>query len=328
MPILSFEFLAYSQSALKQHTVWFVTPFRDSNGRLLNAESIRGTIGSAWPRELLRCPARYAARLSQAFTATEPSVMIESDRIKRIPDIERNGFCFSDGNAPCSRRMANAIHEALKRGSERAGRGRRTPSVFQVRILGAKGVLSVDPTLDGLVLCLRPSMEKFVSNITPQIEIARSFNRPVKFFLNRPLVMILGGLGVRTEVFLQLQRNAVKETNEASKSLKGAAGLLDQHGLGSAFALESTFSNLRKLGIDFEPDVTPSGLLDPFMNRCMKFAVHHVLRDIKYKARVPVPECWKLVGVVDEHNILKPDQIYGILCDGLVPLLSNSFSLV
>ena len=140
--------------------------------------------------------------------------------------------------------------------------------------------------------------------------------------------MILGGLGVPTEVFLHLQRNAVEETNEASKSLKGAAGLLEKHGLGSAFTLPSTFSNLRKLGIDFESNVTPSGLLDPFMDRCMKFAVHHVLREIKFKARVPVPECWKLVGVVDEHNILKPDQIYGILCDGLVPLLSNSFSLV
>ena len=310
--ILSFEFLAYSQSALKQYTVWFVTPFRDSKNRSLDAESIRGTIGSAWPRELLQCPARYAARLSQAFTATEFSVMIESDQIKRIQDIERNGFCFSDGNAPCSKSMADAIHDALERGSQRTGRGRRTPSVFQVRILGAKGVLSVDPNLDDLVLCLRPSMEKFESNITPQVEIARSFDRPVKFFLNRPLVMILGGLGVPAGAFLQLQRNAVEETNEATKSLKGAAGLLEKHGLGSAFALPSTFSNLRKLGINFEPNVTPSGLLDPFMDRCMKFAVHHVLREIKFRARVPVPECWKLVGVVDEHNILKPDQIYGI----------------
>ena len=106
--ILSFEFLAYSQSALKQYTVWFVTPFRDGNGRLLDAESIRGAIGSAWPRELLQCPARYAARLSQAFTATEFSVMIESDQKElrtlnvmvlflrwKCPVLKKHGRCNS-----------------------------------------------------------------------------------------------------------------------------------------------------------------------------------------------------------------------------------------
>lgn len=208
--------------------------------------------------------------------------------------------------------MADAIHDALQRGSERTGRGRRTPSVFQVRIQGAKGVLNVDPMLDDFVILLRPSMVKFESINDHDVEIARSFSKPGKFFLNRPLIMILGGLGVEPEAFLKLQRDAVEETQEASKSLKGAARLLETHGLGNALALSSTFLNLRKLGIDFETDITASGLRDPFMNRCMQFAVHHVLREIKFKARVPVPGSWKLVGVVDVHDILRPNQIYGM----------------
>jgi RNA-dependent RNA polymerase len=322
----SFEFLAYSQSALKQYTMWFVTPFTDRSGRSISAVSIRATIGSSWPEGTLRCPARYAARLSQAFTATTISVVVKPDQIRRIPDIERNGHCFSDGNSPLSPSMADDLYKKLQHRSERTGRRRRTPSVFQVRIQGAKGVLSVDPTLEDFVLCLRPSMIKFESNNNHSVEIARFFKKPGKFALNRPLVMILSGLGVNSEVFLQLQRQAVKETREASKSLQGAAGLIDTHGLGIAFALPSTFTNLRKLGIDFEPQVTPSGVLDPFMNRCMQFAVHHVLREIKFRARVPVPECWKLVGVVDEHNILEPDEIYGTLLSGSFIVMLNSLT--
>ncbi|KAF8527347.1 RNA dependent RNA polymerase-domain-containing protein [Gautieria morchelliformis] len=311
-----FEFLAYSQSALKQYTVWFVTPFRNPQGREFNAKSIRATIGSSWSTALLRCPARYAARLSQAFTATEFSVVVEPDMIQRIPDIEHNEYCFSDGNGPVSQGLADEIYSALQRGSARTGRGRRTPSVFQVRIQGAKGVLSVDPTLDGLVLGLRPSMVKFESSNNYDVEIARSFDKPGKFFLNRPLIMILAGLGVDTNVFLQLQRNAVLETQEASRSLKTATKLLETHGLGAAFALPSIFSNLRKLGIDLEQVVTPSGLRDAFLDRCLQFAVHHVLREIKFRARVPVPHSWKLVGVVDVSNTLRPNEIYACLVKG------------
>jgi RNA-dependent RNA polymerase len=318
IPLYSFEFLAYSQSALKQYTVWFVTQFKNPEGREFNAESIRATIGSSWPTALLRCPARYAARLSQAFTATEFSVVVEPDMIQRIPDIERNGYCFSDGNGPVSPSLADEIYEALKRGSARTGRQKRTPSVFQVRIQGAKGVLSVDPTLDDLSLGLRPSMVKFESSNNHDVEIARSFDKPGKFFLNRPLIMILAGLGVNSDVFLQLQRDAVLATQEASRSLKTAAKLLETHGLGAAFALPSIFSNLRKLGIDFEQNITPSGLRDVFLDRCLQFAVHHVLREIKFRARVPVPQSWKLVGVVDVSNTLRPNEVYGTVYDKLV----------
>ncbi|KAF8581580.1 RdRP-domain-containing protein [Ramaria rubella] len=311
-----FEFLAYSQSALKEYTVWFVTSFTTRQGRRVDAKYIRESIGSSWPGDLRRHPAKFAARLSQAFTATESSVFVENDQIERIPDIERNGYCFSDGNGILSQEMADAIHEALQRGSDRMSRQRSTPSVFQVRIQGAKGVLSVNQNLSGLTIGLRPSMVKFESIHNNDIEIARSFNKPGNFFLNRPLIMILAGLGINVDVFLKLQRDAVEETTQSSKSLKTGAHLLETHGLGTAFSLPSVFTSLRKLKIDFEEEITPSGIRDPFIDRCMQFSVHHVLREIKFKSRVPVPKSWKLVGVVDAHNILEPHQIYACIVRG------------
>ncbi|GJJ15778.1 hypothetical protein Clacol_010056 [Clathrus columnatus] len=304
-----FEFLGYSQSALKQHTVWFVSPF-SHNGERIDSQTIRDSIGSHWSAELRRRPALYAARLSQAFTATNPTVTVNHGEIKYIRDIERNGHCFSDGNGSVSQELADEIHRAL------AGQRRRarvsTPSVFQIRIQGSKGVISIDPTLVGRKLLLRDSMKKFEAVHHHEIEIARSFDQPVKFYLNRPLIMILSGLEVPNDAFLDLQHAAVQQTNDAVKTAKGAYTLLESYGLGSSFTLPSTIISLENLGIPFQkqPDVDNSGIKDSFMDRSLQCAVHHVLREIKFKCRIPVPKCWKLVGIVDVYNELAENEIY------------------
>jgi RNA-dependent RNA polymerase len=99
----SFEFLAYSQSALKvfapvcvrecplltptqDHAVWFVRPFK-LNSQWVTADSIRKSLGSF--DKVIQCPSLYGARMSQAFTATDPSVTISAQEMKIIPDIER-----------------------------------------------------------------------------------------------------------------------------------------------------------------------------------------------------------------------------------------------
>ncbi len=45
-------------------------------GLNVNAAIIRDTLGDFKGTELLKCPSKYAARLAQAFTATDPSVNI------------------------------------------------------------------------------------------------------------------------------------------------------------------------------------------------------------------------------------------------------------
>jgi hypothetical protein len=198
--------------------------------------------------------------------------------------------------------------------TRRQGTRNRTTSVVQIRIQGAKGVISEAPYLDDFQLILRPSMVKFDATHHHAVEIARFFDKPTRFFLNRFLITILDGLGILEAVFLKLQRDAVEETRNATKSLQGAAKLVETHGMGSAFAFPSILLNLRKLGLEVEKNNSSAVLLkDAFLNRCFDFAVHHVLREIKYKARIPVPEAWKLVGIVDEYNFLKPNQIYGEL---------------
>lgn len=303
------EFLAYSQSALKEHAVWFVKPFRDTDGRVVDAAAIIASLGSfhqlAFDTNLGFCPARYGARVSQAFTATDSSITVEADEIFPTGDIVRNGWCFTDGVGTLSPDLAAAIRKALYGKSRRRRRPLVPPSAFQIRLQGAKGMLSVDHTLSGRVICLRPSMIKFEAPNSTNVEIARAFDRPSRYFLNRPLIALLEGLGVPYEVFKAYQDTAVRDAQESVKAIDHAAKLLETHGLGGSFRLPSVMVNLRKLGFET--------LVNEFYQRMMEFAVHHILREMKQHARIPIPGGWTLVGVADIHGYLEPDQIFACL---------------
>ncbi|PCH33549.1 RdRP-domain-containing protein [Wolfiporia cocos MD-104 SS10] len=308
-----FDFLAYSQSALKEHAVWFVKPFTDpSTGRRVDASSIIQSLGSfqnlAFDRELIYCPARYAARISQAFTATDSSITVEAEEVSIIDDVydAMGRHCFTDGVGTISPELAKEIWRELRAKRRRARRGRTYPRCLQIRFMGSKGMLSVDYRLRGREICIRNSMLKFDAPNSLEVEIAQSFDKPGKYFLNRPLIMLLEGLGVPADVFLMLQEQAVRETQAAMNSLETAARLLEAHGLGASFRLSSTMLGLHKLGL-------APFLEDIFWRQMMDFAVNHVLRELKHHARIPVPGGWTLVGVADVHGWLQEGEIFACI---------------
>lgn len=161
---------------------------------------------------------------------------------------------------------------------------------------------SVDHKLKGRAICLRPSMIKFEAPESREIEIARAFDRPGNYYLNRPLIMILEGLGVPYEVFKHYQDKVVQDVNESTESLSRAASMLEAYGLGSSFRLTSVMLSLDRLGVDLEGD--------PFYRRFMEFSVFHVLRELKQRARIPIPDAWTLVGVADVHKQLREGEIF------------------
>jgi RNA-dependent RNA polymerase len=297
-----------SSSALKEHAVWFIHPFVGDEGRV-DAESIRGSLGDF--SKVIYCPARYGARIAQAFSTTEDSIKVEAEELHQIPDrISRSNSCFTDGVGTISLEIAEEIWEQFtETRSKRSRRRLQTPSAYQIRLGGMKGMLCVDERLDGRVVCTRPSMSKFTApDLT--VEIASAFDRPMNMYLNRPLIMLLETLGVPLQPIMDLQREAVERTNAAARSLESAARLLEQHGLGTSFHMTSIFLNLHKLHADLESTRQDSEFIS-FLKRVLKFAVNHVLRDLKYKARIPVENAWTLVGVADEYDYLEPDEIYG-----------------
>ncbi|KAF9270384.1 RNA-directed RNA polymerase 2 [Marasmius fiardii PR-910] len=300
----NFSFLAYSQSALKEHAVWFVKPFYDpQNRRRVDAIDIISRLGR-FDDELMRCPARYAARISQAFTATD-ATLVEVEEIILGDDIQTpdHEYSFTDGVGTMSRELSRAIWKELKASKRRSRKNRTKVAAYQIRLMGSKGMLSTDYKLEGMTLTLRPSMIKFQAPDSQQIEIARAFDRPGLYYLNRPLIMLLEGLGVPYKTFEAYQDKAVKQAENAARSLEGAARMLESCGLGTSYRLTSVLLSLSRLGID-------NLAWDTFYQKMMQYAVHHVLRMLKNHARIPIPKAWSLVGVADVHRFLEEGQIF------------------
>jgi RNA-dependent RNA polymerase len=333
----AFEFLAYSTSALRDHSVWFVSPFRDPVKRYVTSEKIRSSIGDF--SELVRMPSKYAARIAQAFTATDPSVKILSGQWEEQPDLDEH----TDGVGTISPLLRDMIWEVLRKGENRV-----PPSVFQFRFLGYKGVVVVDHRLPGIKMRLRKSQRKFtVPDVDEaELEVARSFDYPnpvhlnrfvvVSFLINtnlfsRPVVMALEDRGVDKEIFMDLQEKAKASIYLSSDSLEGFSKLLTKHNLGGKFRLAFILQELSKLGLDFKDnnEKKMKAIGDAFVERLLRFSMNHSLREVKFKARIPVPNSYQLVGVADEGQAyikegareedvftLGPGRIYGAFLNG------------
>ncbi|KAJ3717044.1 RNA dependent RNA polymerase-domain-containing protein [Lentinula raphanica] len=302
-----FKFLAYTQSSLKDHTVWFYRHPGDSV--YVDSTAIIQQIANFQEPEIRRCPALYGARISQAFTATEAPVAEVEEVIPMNDKLTLDGqYNFTDGVGTMSREFAAQVWNELKKTSKRTRN--RTDSVipcFQIRYGGSKGMLSIDYKLKGNVICIRKSMTKFASMSTREIEVAQFFDRPLRLKLNRPLIMILEDLGVPYEAFKDLQDKAIEQTFKATESLATAARLFENFGLGNSFRLTSILLGLSRLGVD--------NLIqgEPFYQSMLNYAVHHILRELKHHTRIPVEGAWNLVGVADEHGYLQEGEIFAAI---------------
>ena len=143
-------FLAYSQSALKEHSVWFMRPFRNKDGVLVDPAFIIDSLGdfdNAPDSKLIYCPGRYGARISQAFTSTDSGVSIQPEEILEIPDIEvlkvqgdpsSGKWNFTDGVGTISPELAKLIWDTMRARRRTARKVRVYPKCFQIRFQGCK----------------------------------------------------------------------------------------------------------------------------------------------------------------------------------------------
>lgn len=255
-----FEFLAMSSSQLRTHGCWFV----DAR---VGADNVRKWLGSFVE---IKNIAKYVARLGQSFSASRPTLSVSS--FDFVPDWEANGFCFSDGCGMISPQLAQEISGKL--GLE------LTPSAFQIRFAGFKGVVAVYPEISGL--SLRPSMRKFETDHR-SLDVL-NISEPFPCYLNRQVIMILSALGVPDSAFDHLQIEHLKY-------------------LAECFNSNGTIS-LKDLNIS---DLDPK---DPFMRTLISAQYRQHLTDLLTKTRVAVPKGRILMGVVDESGLLAEDEIF------------------
>jgi hypothetical protein len=121
-----YNFLGFSHSSLRSQSCWFMTPFMH-NGTLLLDRMIISKLGDF---SQIRCPAKCAARIGQAFSETPVAITLATGVIKIMPDVERNDRVFSDGCGTISESMIRKLWGALPEG--RKG----DPTCFQIRFQG------------------------------------------------------------------------------------------------------------------------------------------------------------------------------------------------
>ncbi|KAA1469185.1 RdRP-domain-containing protein [Dentipellis sp. KUC8613] len=307
-----FEFLAYSSSALREHAVWFMCPFEDLHEGYVDSEHIRRSLGD-FSGELLRQPSKLAARLAQAFTATDPSVVIMKGQWEEMLDLGIGGYIHpeddvptndvcTDGVGTISLQLAMMIWDALCNARPGLRENSVMPSAYQIRFLGYKGVVVVDYRLEGVKMRLRPSMRKFRSHDveSAEIEIARAFERPNRSYLNRPLVTVLEDRGAEIKTFMDLQEKAKEAIYTAGDTLLNFRKLLRENGLGFGFHVPFILEQLAKLNLDFKSEGMTRAIDYPLLNELLRYAINAVLRDVKHRARIPLPDSYMLVGVADE----------------------------
>ncbi|EED81310.1 predicted protein [Postia placenta Mad-698-R] len=296
----------------------------------MTADRIRGALGDL---SEIKIPAKYAARIGQAFTSTMCSMPISRDQWEEIDEIwedRENPRSHTDGVGRLSQALMDRIWDIVCNLYPDYGVYGVKPSAVQFRFLGKsfntivqkithsssplgyKGVLAVDPQLSGERICFRPEMRKFKPLICPycregnldfcphendqNLHIADIFDSPKRAYLTRDLVSILEDRGVHLKAFMDLQQEAKMKTYQARDSVTQFMDILQTHHMGFQFRLPRLLERLDSLGVD----ATRNQEADDFTRRVREHAIQHVLCDMKNRARIPVPRSYLLVGVADE----------------------------
>ncbi|KAK5531667.1 hypothetical protein LTR23_009860 [Exophiala sp. CCFEE 6169] len=96
-----FDFLGFSHSSLRSQTCWFMRPFIQ-DGTVLFASNLISKLGDF---SEIRCPAKCAARIGQAFSETTSAVRVDPSAVQVHADVKVGRYVFTDGCGTISKSM-------------------------------------------------------------------------------------------------------------------------------------------------------------------------------------------------------------------------------
>ncbi|XP_008780950.1 probable RNA-dependent RNA polymerase 2 [Phoenix dactylifera] len=278
-----FEFLAFSASQLRSNSVWMFA----SNDKV-TAEGIREWMGHF---NKIHSISKCAARMGQLFSSSLQTIDVPFRDVRTISDItvttDGIPYCFSDGIGKISLSFARQV-------AQKCGLS-HTPSAFQIRYGGYKGVIAVDRT-SFQKLSLRPSMLKFESENT--MLCVTKWSEYLPCYLNREIICLLSTLGIEDEVFESMQHDQMSLLDEMLTNREIALRMLDK------MAFPDTRTTVKMLMQGYEPNS------EPYLLMMLKAYREYQLSDIRSKCRIFVPKGRVLLGCLDETGSLDYGQIY------------------
>eukprot|EP00347_Sterkiella_histriomuscorum_P004952 403358455 len=301
----TFKFLGYSNSQLKDRSFWFLRQAVENDLKLNSAiMSMYGIVAipsnlnkKEYLGEVLNCHGKVANN----YTSSDFIIKLERNQIQVINDIVRHDyqdnrdFNFTDGNGLISQKLSNMINQHY---------GLKNCSVYQVRIGGAKGTLTVDQRLKGKKVILRSSMIKLKNNIT-DLNIVQCGKAGLGYS-NRQVIALFEHDGVHKEEFFELIKKNIQYQFFKQLS-QGQAQSVSYYDL--AF-LEQHLTHLVgafKYFIRKKPEILR---YDPLFQSIVNQLKQEIMRQITEKGRIYMKNSVVLLGVPDFLGILQENEIF------------------
>ncbi|KAK9773406.1 putative RNA dependent RNA polymerase-domain-containing protein [Seiridium cardinale] len=289
-----YNFLGFSHSSLRSHSAWFMAPFMHQ-GQLQTYFTIIADLGKF---SQIYSPARCAARIGQAFSETPLAISLEEHGIQWyvVDDIrsKNNQRIFTDGVGWISEDVMRAIQAAFPQHTE--------ATCFQIRWGGAKGMLALDARKKGNAFAVRPSMVKFESKDTANLEICDMANKPIPLVLNRQMIKILEDMAVPNDWFFKEQNKELNRLRRITATTFNTAAFLKRQKIAEKIGLARLMRRLDSLEIDYKND--------RFLCSVVEAVILRELRLLKHKARIPIEQGVTLFGIVDETRFLEEGEVY------------------
>ncbi|KAK8016274.1 hypothetical protein PG993_014463 [Apiospora rasikravindrae] len=274
-----YQFLAFGNSQFREHGAYFFSPTGAQS-----CDDIRSWMGNF---DHIKVVAKYASRLGQCFSTTRSPKGITVDHT-HIPDIEHKEWCFTDGVGKIGIYLAKDIAGQLKMLKKHG-----SPSAFQFRMGGNKGILVTWDDAKWNEVQVRPSQNKFTS-LARNIEIIRPSRFSVAT-LNRQTIAILSCLGVSDKVFLDLTKHQLTDYRVAMDDQDTALRLLsrftDENGI------TTTLGHMIQDGF--------MTVQEPFALTVLQLWRAWSMKLLREKARIVVEQGAFVFGCVDETKSLR-----------------------
>ncbi|KAH8088982.1 RNA dependent RNA polymerase-domain-containing protein [Cristinia sonorae] len=246
--------------------------------------------------EGIKNAAKRAKRIGLLFSEAKIDWVLDPERTRDIPDIERSGENFSDGCGLISRTFA----VLLSRHKRIIFRGRPyTPCVYQIRYRGYKGVLMLHPELgvENIHVHFRKSQRKFLATRNDTFSVV-NYSAPYTFArLNNEIVALLSSLGVTNDRFLAKQNAYHEWIMQASDDWEVAFDLVS--GLGRFQLAE----RLLLEGID-------SPAIRAEINRLQQSEVTGFKKKDRTRVRTLLSKSRFLFGVCDPYSVLQEGEVH------------------
>ncbi|KAF4956901.1 hypothetical protein FGADI_3504 [Fusarium gaditjirri] len=279
-----YNFYGHSNTQLKSRSCFLMAAPKEEISRLIEG------MGDFTK---MKTVGKKAKRIGLLFSSSKTAMTINPDRCEDIPDVEADDYIFTDG---CGL-IAPSLAQELSRRTRIVFRDSRyTPSVFQLRYRGYKGVVTVDPRMkkQKALLKLRKSMKKFSGGHDYSFAVVEH-SKPFSYgFLNDESIILLHALGISQDTLLSKQRHHFSLLNNARSDFRDAFRFL-------------SYAN--------RPDLAERVLLEglesvkPRINGYVNEELKKMLnKQGAQKCRIFVQKSRLLFGVCDAWDVLKEGE--------------------